>query len=73
VGTARHLAVAIRTRQDLLWVRAGFAGTRASLAIAATKSSIPIAVCSSRIAMIPGEILKKIRQIEFRTNRIVNV
>jgi hypothetical protein len=32
VGTARHLAVAARTRQRLLWRRAGFAGTRPSLA-----------------------------------------
>ena len=34
MGTARHLAVAARTRQRLLWGRAGFAGTRLALAIA---------------------------------------
>jgi hypothetical protein len=32
VGTARHLAVAARTRRRLLWVRAGFAGARPALA-----------------------------------------
>jgi hypothetical protein len=44
---------------------------RASLAVATIESSIPIAACSFRVAMIPREILKKIRQIEIRTNRIV--
>ena len=32
VGTARHLAVAARTRRYLLWIRAGSAGTRPALA-----------------------------------------
>lgn len=34
MGTAGHLAVAARTHRRLLWVRAGFVGTRRSLAIA---------------------------------------
>jgi uncharacterized protein (DUF58 family) len=71
MGTARHLAVAARTRRHLLRVRAGFERPRVSLADAATESSIPIAACSSRIAMILREILKKNRPIEIRTNRIV--
>ena len=32
LGTARHLAVAARTRRRVLWGRAGFAGTRPALA-----------------------------------------
>ena len=72
VGTARHMAIAVWTRQDLLWRRAGFDGSRASVVVATAESSIKIAGRSFRVDMIPREILKKIRQIELRTNHFVN-
>ena len=72
VGSARDLAIVPRSHQHSLnRLNAGLAGSRPSLVVAATGYSIPIAVCSFRVAMIPREILKKIRQIELRTNRIV--
>lgn len=39
MGTARHLAVAARTRRGLLWGRPGFAGTGPALAIATVEQA----------------------------------
>jgi len=45
---------------------------RPSLAVATAESSTQVAFYSFRVAMIPREILKKIRQIEIRTRRMRN-
>ncbi len=70
VAAAGNLAIASRSRYCA--VLAGLEGARTSLAVATIESSTPIAACSFRVAMIPREILKTIRQIEIRTHRMRN-
>ena len=54
MGKARHLAVAVRTRQDLLRGRAGFAGTGPALAIATPERAHRSGATNRRCQIMPN-------------------